>query len=148
MNKLSPQLMLLALVLVISLISLLTGCNSSSTTPSTGAPTTSSAANPGTTTSAGVTINLTAQNMAFDMSTITVPVGAKVTVNFNNKDNGIPHNFAVYTDSSATTSIFKGQAIIGVTSTTYTFIAPTIAGTYFFRCDIHPTTMTGKFVVQ
>jgi len=127
-----------------SILSFLTGCNS---TPA-GAPTTSSAANPGASASGGVTVNLTAQNMAFDMSTITVPIGAKVTINFNNKDNGIPHNFAVYTDSSAATSIFKGSNITGVASTTYTFTAPTTAGTYFFRCDVHPTSMTGKFVVQ
>jgi plastocyanin len=45
-------------------------------------------------------VNLTAENIAFDTDTITVPAGANVTVNFNNKDSGIPHNFAVYDSSS------------------------------------------------
>ncbi len=93
-----------------------------------------------------VTIDLTAQSMAFDKSTITVPAGATVTINFNNMDN-IPHNFALYTDSSASTPIFVGQ-IINKRTITYTFTAPATPGNYFFRCDVHPTTMTGTFVVQ
>jgi len=86
--------------------------------------------------------------MAFDTNTITVPAGANVTVNFNNKDTGIPHNLAVYTDSNATTSIFKGKIITGSSTTVYQFTAPSTPGIYFFRCDTHPTIMTGKFIVQ
>ena len=95
-----------------------------------------------------MTIDLVAQNIAFDKSTITVPAGAQVTVNFDNKDSGIPHNLAVYTNSSATTSIFVGSIITGPKTITYAFEAPTTPGTYFFRCDVHPTLMTGNFVVQ
>jgi plastocyanin len=95
-----------------------------------------------------VTIDLTAKNVAFNMNTITVPAGAEVTVNFDNQDSGIPHNFAVYTDSSASTSIFVGQVITGPKQTTYTFTAPSAPGNYFFRCDVHPVQMTGTFVVQ
>jgi plastocyanin len=93
------------------------------------------------------TIGLVAKNIAFNTSTITVPAGANVTVNFDNQDSGIPHNFAVYTDSSATTTIFKGETITGPKKTTYAFMAPDNPGTYFFRCDTHPTQMTGQFVV-
>jgi plastocyanin len=95
-----------------------------------------------------VTIDLTAQNIAFDKSTITVPASATITVNFDNKDNGMPHNFSVYTDSSASTSIFVGKIITGPATTTYTFTAPTTPGNYFFRCDVHPTIMFGTFVVH
>jgi len=104
----------------------------------------------GTTGAAGqnVTIGLTAQNMAFNTSTITVPAGAMVTMNFDNRDSGIPHNFAAYTDSSASKSIFVGEVITGPETTTYTFTAPSDPGTYFFRCDVHPTTMTGQFIVK
>ncbi|MGD1118510.1 MAG: cupredoxin domain-containing protein [Dehalococcoidales bacterium] len=95
-----------------------------------------------------VTINLVAQNMAFDQSTITVSAGAQVTINFNNKDSGIPHNFSLYTDSSASKSLFIGQTITGPKTITYTFTAPATPGNYFFRCDVHPTIMTGTFAVQ
>jgi plastocyanin len=105
---------------------------------------------PPTTTPSGqpVTIDLIAQSMAFDKATITVPAGAAVTINFNNKDSGVPHNFALYTNSSATTSIFEGAVITGPKTITYTFKAPSTPGSYFFRCDIHPTFMTGTFIVQ
>lgn len=95
-----------------------------------------------------VTVELTAVNMSFNSSTITVPAGAQVTINFHNNDSGVPHNIAVYTDSTAKTSIYVGQIINGVSSAAYTFTAPTTAGTYFFRCDVHPNSMTGKFIVQ
>jgi alcohol dehydrogenase (cytochrome c) len=103
-----------------------------------------------TTTGTGktATVMLSAQNIMFNMSKITVPPGAQVTVNFDNKDSGVPHNFAVYQDSSASQSIFKGQIVTGPTTTTYTFTAPSKAGTYYFRCDVHPTAMFGDFVVQ
>jgi plastocyanin len=96
-----------------------------------------------------VTIALVAQGMAFNVSTITVSAGAAVTINFNNQDSGIPHNFSLYTNSSASPpALFQGQIITGPATMTYTFTAPAQPGTYFFRCDIHPTTMTGSFVVQ
>lgn len=94
------------------------------------------------------TVNIGAKNIAFNMSTITVPAGSQVTVNFNNQDSGIQHNVAFYTDFSASKTIYKGPVITGSNKTTFTFTAPAQAGTYFFRCDIHPTQMTGKFVVQ
>lgn len=98
--------------------------------------------------SQSVTINITASDLAFNTSTITVPAGADVVVNFNNMDATIDHNFAVYTDSSATTNIFKGEVVTGPVMTTYTFTAPSTPGTYFFRCDIHPAQMTGRFIVK
>ncbi len=95
-----------------------------------------------------IAIGLIAKNIAFNTSTITVPAGANITVNFDNQDTYVPHNFAVYTDSSATKTIFQGKQITGPAKTSYTFTAPSQAGTYFFRCDVHPTQMTGQFIVQ
>jgi plastocyanin len=139
---------LLSMVLFISLVGVLAGCASGTYSAPASSAAGSSAGPSASAAGGAVTINLTAQNTAFNMSTITVPVGAKVTVNFSNKDNGMPHNFAVYTDSSASNAIFKGQTITGIANTTYNFNAPDKAGTYYFRCDIHPTLMTGQFIVQ
>ncbi|MDN7023320.1 hypothetical protein FGU65_00130 [Methanoculleus sp. FWC-SCC1] len=96
----------------------------------------------------GVSMDLIAENSAFDKNTITVPAGAEVTVNFDNRDAGIQHNLAVYETDAAQSSIFVGDTITGPALTTYTFTAPERPGTYFFRCDVHPTTMTGDFIVQ
>jgi cytochrome c oxidase subunit 2 len=95
-----------------------------------------------------VMIELVAQNIAFDKSTITVPAGVEVMINFDNKDNGVPHNFAVYKTSAAQDKIFSGQIITGPKRITYTFTAPETKGNYFFRCDVHPTLMTGMFIVK
>jgi hypothetical protein len=44
-------------------------------------------------------------------------------------------------------AIFVGQLISGVKSIAYKFIAPSTPRSYFFRCDTHPTMMTGSFIV-
>ena len=101
------------------------------------------------TTAAGrqeVPLTLTARNVAFDTSSLTVPAGTRVVMTFVNAD-AMPHNFALYTDSSAQTTIFAGETVRGPATVTYTFTAPSAPGNYFFRCDIHPATMTGTFMV-
>jgi plastocyanin len=131
---------------------LIAGCASTNYGTGTTAPTSSATAVQTTSAAGGggqaTSIELTAQNEKFDKSTITVPAGATVTVTFTNKDSGVPHTFSVYTDASAATAIFKGQQVMGPGTTKYTFTAPSTPGTYYFRCDIHPTLMNGQFIVQ
>lgn len=95
-----------------------------------------------------VTIYLMAKNIAFNKSTIAVPAGANVTIYFDNQDSETPHNFAVYDSPSAAQTIFQGKIITGPAKAIYTFTAPDQPGNYFFRCDVHPTQMTGRFVVK
>lgn len=94
-----------------------------------------------------IAIDLVAENIAFDKTTMTVPAGAHVTVNFINRDSGVPHTFSVYETAAAQKVIFRGQAVTGLARMKYEFDAPSNPGTYFFRCDIHPTQMTGQFIV-
>ena len=95
-----------------------------------------------------VMIDLTARNTAFDKSTITVPAGVTVMIDFDNRDKGVPHNFAVYETPAAKKTIFSGKIITGPKRITYTFTAPDDPGDYFFRCDVHPKAMTGTFAVK
>lgn len=94
-----------------------------------------------------VIIDLVASNLKFNKSRITVPAGAHVTINFDNKDS-TTHNFALYENSLAQNVIFKGDVVAGPGKVTYTFDAPTKPGTYYFRCDTHSGTMNGQFVVE
>jgi len=92
-------------------------------------------------------VYLMAKNIAFNMSSITVPAGENVVIHFTNDDAGVPHNFALYDSSARKTNLFKGDIITGVSSIDYTFTAPSTPGTYYFQCDVHPNMMNGNFVV-
>jgi plastocyanin len=122
-----------------------------SSTPLTSTPTTTPPASATTSSPAPntITIELTAQNISFNLKQIIVPTGAAVTVNFKNNDSGIPHNFSVYQNLSGgqTKPVFVGKTITGPSSTIYSFIAPPAQGSYFFECDVHPTVMNGTFTV-
>jgi plastocyanin len=92
------------------------------------------------------TLPVTASDLAFDTNELSMPPDSPVVVEFNNADQGIPHNLSIYTDESASEVIFAGPIIEGGTSTRYEFRSPE-PGTYFFRCDVHPTDMTGTVAV-
>jgi plastocyanin len=104
-----------------------------------------------TTAPAAETVEIAAvPRMKFDKDTITVKAGSQVTLKFANNDTGVPHNWAAYTDSTASTLIPGGKTEVctGPCEEEITFTAPDQPGDYFFRCDIHPATMTGTLVVQ
>jgi plastocyanin len=89
-------------------------------------------------------IEVTAKNVQFDSSTLTTPSQA-FTLVFHNDDPGIPHNVAIYTDSSATKALFVGKTFSGPKTMDYQ--VPALSpGSYFFRCDVHPQ-MTGTLKV-
>jgi nitrite reductase (NO-forming) len=117
---------------------------SMSMTPSaeaTSSPSTSAACAP-----AGTALRVVALNSVFDATCLAAPAGKPFTIAFDNQDPGVPHNIAIYTDDSATESLFVGELVTGPKKVKYE-VGALDAGTYFFRCDVHPTTMTGTFVV-
>ena len=76
-------------------------------------------------------------DQAFVPSSLAVPAGEPLVVAFENDDDGVPHNVAIYTDDSAVQSLFVGDVIDGPTTVTYD--VPAIdPGRYYFRCDVHP----------
>lgn len=95
-----------------------------------------------------VVIGVVAKNKAFNTTTITVPAGARVTINFDNQDSGIYHNIALYQDQDAKKPIYIGMPVIGRSIIAYNFVAPSNPGTYFFQDNKNPTTMKGQFIVQ
>jgi plastocyanin len=99
-----------------------------------------------TPTGGGSVVEVTAQSIKFDAPTLTAPASQAFTLVFHNEDPGVPHNVAIYTDSSASTSLFVGKVFNGPAIMDYAVPAiPT--GSYFFRCDVHPQ-MNGTLVVQ
>ena len=104
-------------------------------------------AKPPTPTAPGDTvIQLVAEGLEFDQRALTATTG-QVTVQMDNRDGGVLHNFSLYVDSSVNQPIFVGDLVTGPIVETYSFEAPA-PGSYFFRCDVHPDTMTGSFTVR
>jgi plastocyanin len=95
-----------------------------------------------------VTLTVVAQNIQFDRRTITASAGAEMTITLNNRDAGVPHNIAFYTNRSASSPIQVGELITGPATTVSRFNAPSTPGNYFFHCDAHPDSMTGTFTVN
>ena len=88
---------------------------------------------------------MTAQNLAFSPTEISLPAGTPSTITFDNQDSGVPHNIDIFSDSGYTNSVFKGDLVTGVATQTYD-VPALDPGTYYFHCDVH-TTMTGTITV-
>lgn len=89
-------------------------------------------------------VTIQAQNIAFDVATVTAPAGKAFTIVFANNDSGTPHNVAIK-DASGT-DVFKGTIVTGPTTTTYQ-VPALKAGTYTFYCQVHPN-MTGTLTAR
>ena len=90
---------------------------------------------------------MSATATAFDTSCLAAPAGAPFTIAFMNNDASVPHNVSIYTDATRDEGLFKGDLVIGPGTITY-HVPKLAAGTYYFRCDVHPTQMFGTFVVE
>lgn len=87
-------------------------------------------------------VEIAADEVAFSAGTLDVPAEEPFSIAFDNRAQGVPHNVAIYEDSSASEALFVGDVVNGPVTVTYE--VPAIPdGEYFFRCDVHPTTMTG-----
>jgi len=78
-----------------------------------------------------------AQNIAFDTQTIELPPEAVVTITFDNRDAGTPHNISIYSDESLGETLFQGEIVTGPAAIPYQ-VGPFPAGEYYFQCDVHP----------
>jgi Cupredoxin-like domain len=92
-----------------------------------------------------------AAGAGFNTDCLAAPAKQAFTVDFDNKDPGVPHNFEIFTDQSATKRLGGASSpadiIVGPDTATYNVDALQ-PGNYYFQCDVHPTTMTGSFVVK
>lgn len=95
-------------------------------------------------------VEISAQNIQFDTDTLTVPAGEAFVIRFANNDAGVPHNVAIYAEDPDENPdaevLFQGEVFNGVATVDYE-VAALEAGSYFFRCDVHPQ-MKGEVVVE
>lgn len=91
------------------------------------------------------TATISARDVKFDTDQLNLAAGS-VTITFQNQDTGVPHNFAVYRDQGYTDKV--GATDLGTGPDTQQLTVTLDPGAYYFRCDVHPTQMTGKITVQ
>jgi plastocyanin len=123
---------------LLSLAAVLAACSGASANPGTASPSPSNAP-------AGDVVTVTAKDMKFTDTEITVPAGKAFDLVFDNQE-GAPHNVAIYTDSSASTKVSVGEIFSGPAQKTQA-VPALDPGTYFFRCDVHPD-MQGSIVAE
>lgn len=83
-------------------------------------------------------LQISASNLQFSTDKLTMPADTPTTLAFDNQDSGVPHNFAVFKDDAYTQNVFTGAIVTGPATQDYALPALP-AGTYYFRCDVHPT---------
>jgi plastocyanin len=122
----------------------------SSAAPSPSASGSAAPCEPETGTNLTITAPVGASASGFDKTCLGVVAGTAFTVTFKNDDTAVPHNWALFTDSSATTKLGgapdAATFITGPDQTDYQ-VKALDPGQYYYRCDIHPTAMFGQFVV-
>ncbi len=100
-------------------------------------------------------LEITMTDNKFDNTQLTAPAGEDDTINIKNDGIGV-HNVhiagpdgqydAQYCTASGADPCSDPNRVGGGATATLTFNLP--AGTYSYRCDFHPTEMTGTLTVQ
>lgn len=97
----------------------------------------------GTATVESGVVQVSAESLAFDASTIEATAGEAFTITFVNNDS-VPHNISVY-QSQGGDAIVEGT-VINQGETVEVEVPALDAGEYYFQCDVHPD-MNGMVVV-
>jgi cytochrome c oxidase subunit 2 len=93
------------------------------------------------------TVQLVAQNTAWNTGCIAVPSNTPLTVVVDNKDAGIDHTFAVFDSPKRKVKDFESQPIAGPATATLR-LTPLRPGRYYFECTIHGPSMSGTLIVR
>lgn len=96
----------------------------------------------------GADLQIVALGSTFDLDCLAVQAGTDFNVTLDNQD-PLPHDFSIYPSAAdLTNALFSSIQDPNNGSTTNTYPIPALdAGTYYFQCDFHPTTMFGNFIV-
>jgi plastocyanin len=88
---------------------------------------------------------IVAKGTKFIPTQLAAASGSSITITYDNQDDGIAHDLIVYTPSGAIAA--QTPAFAGVAQQFAKF-TPGGPGNYFFKCSLHPLTMTGAINVQ
>ncbi|HEX7948769.1 MAG TPA: cytochrome c oxidase subunit II [Candidatus Limnocylindrales bacterium] len=94
----------------------------------------------------GPTLQVSAANIAYEQASLEAPANTPFSIEFDNKDAGVPHNVSIHKDAAGGQEVFKGDIFNGPDKRTYN-VPALPAGTYAFVCSVHPN-MTGTLTVK
>ena len=92
----------------------------------------------------GAVLSVKAENIAFDVTSLTAPANAPFQIKFENDDVGTQHDVAIKDSSGALK--WQGDLVTGKAETTYN-VPGFAAGSYTFVCIVHPS-MTGTLDIH
>jgi plastocyanin len=93
---------------------------------------------------ATLTAGPTASVDGFSTDKLSVGSDVPIDLTFENKESGVQHNVVIFDgDDDKAPQLFSGTLVTGVASTTY-HVPSLPEGTYFFHCEVHPSTMVGE----
>ena len=120
--------------------------NATPAPPPSAAPGASGQPAPSGAPAAGPVLQVSAMNVAYEQKELTAPANTPFQIEFDNKDNGVPHNVAIHQGSPTGQEVFRGEIFSGVAKKTYD-VPALPAGAYAFVCTVHPT-MSGTLTVN
>ena len=92
-----------------------------------------------------ILLDIVAEGLAWDPTCLVAPAGEPFTISMDNQDADTPHNVAIASESDFADFLFTGDLETGPGVFEYE-VDPLDAGSYPFRCDVHPT-MLGTLAV-
>jgi plastocyanin len=91
-------------------------------------------------------IAISAKDLKFSVSCIQAPAGTAFKVRLTNND-AVPHNVAIFRDAGYSDQIASSDLFSGPNVTKDVEVPALTAGTYYFKCILHPE-MKGTLIVQ
>jgi plastocyanin len=119
---------------LVALAAFLAACSGANAAPATPAPSVDPDA-----------LQISSKDLKFSTDKLVAPAGKAFQIAFDNQE-AAPHNVSIYTDESASTKVFAEDAFGGPKQVLYD-VPAMAAGSYFFRCDVHPD-MKGTLEVK
>jgi len=87
-----------------------------------------------------IALEITAENIAFSTNCLVAPAGEDFTIDYANLE-AVPHNIAVYVEAQG--ELIAGTEVAAGPVDDPLDVPALDPGSYYFQCDVHPTTMTG-----
>ena len=119
---------------------------SASTAPARTTAPAAGATTPASSGAAGEVLKVTAADFKFDPADVDAPLGKAVTIQLTNTGQA-PHTLTVYSDDAHTKKVAGAEARAAAGQKGEFTVTFDKAGDYYFRCEVHPTKMTGEIKV-